>query len=97
MVFTRKPDAIAAVKRYNNVQLDQKPMKIELIGTNLNSGLPLAVARATNGALANSGRGRMVVVQLYVFLPGLSLRVWSSCLVSSRPEQFDKYVIVVGL
>ena len=40
VVFTRKPDAIAVVKRYNNVQLDGKPMKIEMIGTNLNSVAP---------------------------------------------------------
>lgn len=50
VVFTRKPDAIAVVKRYNNVQLDGKPMKIELIGTNLNSVAP--AVRVMNGALA---------------------------------------------
>ena len=31
MVFERREDAIAAVRKYNNLQLDNKPMKIELI------------------------------------------------------------------
>ncbi|XP_020100825.1 THO complex subunit 4A-like [Ananas comosus] len=35
VVFSRRADAIAAVKRYNNVLLDGKPMKIEIIGTNI--------------------------------------------------------------
>lgn len=26
---------MAAIKRYNNVQLDGKPMKLELVGTNI--------------------------------------------------------------
>ncbi|KAF0930812.1 hypothetical protein E2562_035287, partial [Oryza meyeriana var. granulata] len=35
VVFSRRSDALAAVKRYNNVQLDGKLMKIELIGPNI--------------------------------------------------------------
>lgn len=35
VVYFRKTDAIAALKRYNNVQLDGKSMKIEFIGSNL--------------------------------------------------------------
>ncbi|KAJ7540179.1 hypothetical protein O6H91_10G004300 [Diphasiastrum complanatum] len=35
VVYTKKADAIAAIKRYNNVQLDGKPMKIEVIGGSL--------------------------------------------------------------
>ena len=35
IVFTRRADALAAVKRYNNVELDGKPMKIEIVGTNI--------------------------------------------------------------
>jgi THO complex subunit 4 len=34
VVFARRSDAVAAVKKYNNVQLDGKPMKIEIVGTN---------------------------------------------------------------
>ena len=35
VVFSRRADAVTATKRYNNVQLDGNPMKIEIIGTNL--------------------------------------------------------------
>ncbi|KAI3514179.1 hypothetical protein L1887_12498 [Cichorium endivia] len=44
IVFSRRQDALAAVKRYNNVQLDGKPMKIEIVGLNIVApagGLPL--------------------------------------------------------
>ncbi|XP_015696094.1 THO complex subunit 4D-like isoform X2 [Oryza brachyantha] len=51
VVFTRRSDAIAALKRYNNVLLDGKAMKIEVIGTDL--GLPMTprinVVGASNG------------------------------------------------
>ncbi|KAD5508565.1 hypothetical protein E3N88_16268 [Mikania micrantha] len=46
VVFSRRRDAESAIKRYDNVQLDGKPMKIELVGTNIGSdGGP----NATNG------------------------------------------------
>ncbi|XP_041000554.1 THO complex subunit 4B-like [Juglans microcarpa x Juglans regia] len=35
VVFLRQSDAVAAIKRYNNVELDGKPMKIELVGVSL--------------------------------------------------------------
>jgi RNA recognition motif-containing protein len=35
VVYAKKEDALAAIRRYNNVQLDGKPMKIEFIGTNV--------------------------------------------------------------
>ncbi|KAG6734763.1 hypothetical protein I3842_01G286000 [Carya illinoinensis] len=35
VVFLHQSDAVAALKRYNNIQLDGKPMKIELVGVNL--------------------------------------------------------------
>lgn len=54
VVYSRRADAVAASKRYNNVQLDGKPMKIEIIGTNLS--IPAPPVRATNG-IASAGRG----------------------------------------
>ncbi|KAJ9178256.1 hypothetical protein P3X46_010156 [Hevea brasiliensis] len=61
VVFSRRTDALAAVKRYNNVQLDGKPMKIEIVGTNIATH---AAPPATNGPFGNSngvprgGQGR---------------------------------------
>lgn len=59
VVFVRRSDAVAAVKKYNNVQLDGKLMKIELIGSN--AGLPMAGFNV----LANAdGRGKRTVVMM---------------------------------
>ncbi|PIA28904.1 hypothetical protein AQUCO_06500028v1 [Aquilegia coerulea] len=51
VVFSRRSDAAAAVKRYNNVQLVGKPMKIEVDGTNIVT--PAVIPIATNGIFAN--------------------------------------------
>lgn len=51
VVFSRRTDAIAAVKRYNNVQLDGKPMKIEIVGTNISTP---AAPSAPNGSFGSS-------------------------------------------
>lgn len=48
VVYLRGQNAVVAMKRYNNVQLDGKPLKIELIGTNLLS----PINQAMNGAAA---------------------------------------------
>ncbi|XP_042958863.1 THO complex subunit 4A-like isoform X1 [Carya illinoinensis] len=61
VVFSRRGDAEAAVKRYNNVQLDGKLMKIEIMGRNIATP---AAPPATNGTFGNSnaiprgGQGR---------------------------------------
>ncbi|KAL9368050.1 hypothetical protein Peur_039249 [Populus x canadensis] len=59
VVFARQAEAVAAVKRYNNVQLDGKPMKIEIVGTNF---VAPPAPPAANAAFGNSngvsGRGR---------------------------------------
>lgn len=47
VVFSRRGDGLAAVKRYNNVQLDGKPMKIEIVGTNITT--PAAASQVSNG------------------------------------------------
>ncbi|XP_073060196.1 THO complex subunit 4B-like [Primulina eburnea] len=67
VVFFRRTDAEGAIKRYNHVQLDGKPIKIEIVGVNMlpPSGIPLASfggSRNNNGApIWNErvrGRGR---------------------------------------
>ncbi|KAK9075809.1 hypothetical protein SSX86_004138 [Deinandra increscens subsp. villosa] len=52
IMFSRQQDALAAVKRYNNVQLDGKPMKVEIVGINL-------VAPVGGPPLANNSIGYM--------------------------------------
>ncbi|XP_057471536.1 THO complex subunit 4B-like [Actinidia eriantha] len=47
IVFSRRRDAEAAVKRYNDVELDGKAMKIEIVGTNI--GTPAALPPRSNG------------------------------------------------
>lgn len=51
-MYSRRQDAMAAVKRYNNVQLDGKPMKIEIVGINL-------VAPVVSLPMANNPVGNM--------------------------------------
>ncbi|XP_027351468.1 THO complex subunit 4B-like [Abrus precatorius] len=35
VVFVRQSDALAAIRKYNNMRLDGKPLQIELVGTSL--------------------------------------------------------------
>ena len=52
MIFERRDDAVAALKRYNNLALDNKPMQITLVedegtaagGRTLSSGIRLAAS-----------------------------------------------------
>ncbi|KAI3823403.1 hypothetical protein L1987_04838 [Smallanthus sonchifolius] len=59
VVFSRRRDAESAIKRYDSVQLDGKPMKIEMLGTNMgNDGGPNAanvVYGNQNGAPRRGG------------------------------------------
>ncbi|GMP32506.1 hypothetical protein CsSME_00006232 [Camellia sinensis var. sinensis] len=59
VVFVRRSDAFQALKRYNNVQLDGKPMRIEIIGTNSE----VAVSARVNVVGGVNGR-RTVVISL---------------------------------
>lgn len=62
IIFARRVDAVNAVKRYNNVQLDGKPMNIEIVGSNV-AAAPVAPI-AYGGAIGNfnafprGGQGR---------------------------------------
>lgn len=58
VVFSRRRDAELAIKKYDNVQLDGKPMKIELIGTNMGNdaaAMPSANYGNQNGASRRGG------------------------------------------
>lgn len=73
VVFARRSDAYQALKRYNNVQLDGKPMKIEIVAPK--PDIPLS-ARVDVGR----ANGRRTVVMMYVILILLSLHCTSICL-----------------
>ncbi|KAJ6892238.1 THO complex subunit 4A-like [Populus alba x Populus x berolinensis] len=53
VVFARQTDALAAIRRYNNVQLDGKPLKIELVGINVITPVPVSVPVTAITNLAN--------------------------------------------
>uniref|UniRef100_A0A3Q7IR51 RRM domain-containing protein n=1 Tax=Solanum lycopersicum TaxID=4081 RepID=A0A3Q7IR51_SOLLC len=57
VVFARRSDAFQALKRYNNVQLDGKPMKIEIVGSN--PEIPLS---ARVNVVGGTNRRRTVVM-----------------------------------
>ncbi|KAE9598806.1 hypothetical protein Lal_00022669 [Lupinus albus] len=58
VVYTRRSDAFAALKRYNNVLLDGKPMKIEIVGANAE----LPVTARVNVTGVTGMRKRTVVI-----------------------------------
>ncbi|KAL3527459.1 hypothetical protein ACH5RR_012115 [Cinchona calisaya] len=58
VLFARRSDAFQALRRYNNVQLDGKPMKIEIVGTNAE----VPVSARVNVVGGSNGRRRTVVV-----------------------------------
>ncbi|XP_062150775.1 THO complex subunit 4D-like [Alnus glutinosa] len=58
VVYTRRSDAFAALKRYNNVLLDGKPMRIEIVGAN--PGMPVSARVNVSGL--NGTRKRTVVM-----------------------------------
>ncbi|ONI17466.1 hypothetical protein PRUPE_3G160800 [Prunus persica] len=61
VVYTRRSDAFAALKRYNNVLLDGKPMKIEIVGAN--AGMPISARVNVTGV---HGRKKRTVVMTLV-------------------------------
>jgi hypothetical protein len=77
VVFARRSDAVAAVKKYDNVQLDGKPMKIEIVGTNT----PAAAAAhpVPNGGHARNAV-RRYISHLIIHPPSLSISSVVACL-----------------
>ncbi|KAL8193010.1 hypothetical protein R6Q57_027458 [Mikania cordata] len=59
VVYMLRSDAMAAMKRYNNVLLDGKPLKLELVGINIISPVPVPpMQRGILGSDSiNSSRG----------------------------------------
>lgn len=74
VVFSRRQDAVAGVKRFNNVQLDGKPMKIEIVGTNIVA----PTAPFPNGAFAFGDANR--VPRRYALLLTKMLLNWNKIL-----------------
>lgn len=68
-MYTRRSDAFAALKRYNNVLLDGKPMRIEIVGAN--PGMPVSARVNVSGL--NGTRKRTVVMTYAIFFIPLSL------------------------
>ncbi|KAL5573999.1 hypothetical protein UlMin_023596 [Ulmus minor] len=58
VVYTRRSDAFAALKRYHNVLLDGKPMKIEIVGSNAE----VPISARVNVAGVNGRRKRTLVM-----------------------------------
>jgi RNA recognition motif-containing protein len=68
VVFALQTDALAAIKRYNNVQLDGKPLKIELVGDNVITPIPVLVTTTTNLAkpkMSLEGTTLLVIIQTW--------------------------------
>eukprot|EP00897_Mesotaenium_endlicherianum_P007898 jgi/Mesen1/7136/ME000037S06497 len=57
VVFARRADGVAALSRYNNVQLDGKPMRIEIIGTNLAAPVAARVRTVPGFVAATAAAG----------------------------------------
>ncbi|KAL5661484.1 hypothetical protein ACJX0J_028609 [Zea mays] len=62
VIFTRRSEALAALKRYNNMRLDGKAMKIEVIGAEL--GLSAAAVPQISVVPGASRRGQREVVMM---------------------------------
>lgn len=58
VVYERKPDAIKALKQYNGVPLDGRPMNIQLATSDIASlSRPIAASRGTGGRPSGATRG----------------------------------------
>lgn len=59
VVFTHQSGALAAINRYNNIQLDGRPMKIEAVGVNVSthpvSAMPYFASENLRGSFQRPG------------------------------------------
>uniref|UniRef100_M4EH80 RRM domain-containing protein n=1 Tax=Brassica campestris TaxID=3711 RepID=M4EH80_BRACM len=62
VVYPRRSDAVQALKKYNNVLLDGRPMRLEILGGN-NSEAPLSGRVNVNVSGLNGRLKRTVVIQ----------------------------------
>lgn len=74
VVYTRRSDAFAALKRYNNVLLDGKPMKIEIVGANAD----IPVSARVNVTGVNGRRKRTVVMTYVIYSFLIFVKIWWS-------------------
>ena len=65
VVYAKRSDAFAAHKRYNNVQLDGRPMRIEVASPN--SGVPVAARVNVVGGPNGKATRRVVMTYAFVF------------------------------
>ncbi|CAN8276039.1 unnamed protein product [Cochlearia groenlandica] len=63
VVYLRRNDAFQAMKKYNNVLLDGRPMRLEVLGGNNNSQSPLPARVNVNVTGLNGRLKRTVVIQ----------------------------------
>lgn len=63
VVFARRSDALAAIKKYNNMKLDGKPLQIELVGTcSVTPPVMPPFQSSLLGPIPNDVRGRYEVL-----------------------------------
>lgn len=59
VVFTHQSGALAAINRYNNIQLDGRPMKIEAVGVNVSThpvpAMPYFASENLRGSFQSPG------------------------------------------
>ncbi|XP_071738737.1 THO complex subunit 4B-like [Rutidosis leptorrhynchoides] len=69
VVFVCQSDAVAAKKRYNNVQLDGKPMRLALVGVNIVTHVPVAPMQkgVTGNNHTNSSRKILYACHFFSF------------------------------
>lgn len=78
MVYPRRSDAFQALKKYNNVLLDGRPMRLEILGGSNTSEVPLSARLNVNVTGLNGRLKRTVVIQyelLSFFFPRCILQM----------------------